>query len=125
MRRSSKARNTGLAATAHVHPDCRDCVVILLTVTLESECTTKDRILITFCEQFVGLEVKKTLLLCGFLQFSQVSRARATTAADVNVARADKDYASDFKKKRTRSSSLITLNCTWNSKDNFEMPSVM
>ena len=50
MRSSSKARKyyTGLAATAHVRPDCRDCVVILPTVILESECTGKDRILITF-----------------------------------------------------------------------------
>ena len=110
MRSSSKARKyyTGLAATGHVRPDCRDCVVILPTVILESECTGNDRILITFFEQFAGLEVKKTLLLCGFLQFSQDSRARATTAADVNVAHEDKNYARYFKKKRTRSNSLIT-----------------
>ena len=54
-----------------MRPDCRDCVVIPSTVTLESECAGRDRILITFFEQFVGLEVKKTLILCGFLQFSQ------------------------------------------------------
>ena len=102
MRSSSKARKTGLTVTVHVRPDCRDCVVILLTVTLESECTEKDRILITFFEQFFGLEVKKTTLLCGFLRFSQDLRACATTAADVNVARVDKNYASDFKKKGTR-----------------------
>ena len=101
-----------------MRPDCRDCVVILSTVTLECECTGKDRIFITFFEQFVGLEVKKTLLSCGFLQFSQDSRASATTAADVNVA-------SDFKEKRTGSSSTITLNYTWNIKENFEMPSDM
>ena len=69
MRSGSKARNTGLAVTAHVCPGCRDCVVILSTVTLESECMEKDRIFITFFEQFIGLEVKKTLLLCGSLQF--------------------------------------------------------
>ena len=119
------ARNTGHAATAHVRPNCRDCVVILSTVPLESECKGKDRILIIFFEQFVGLEVNETLLLCGFLQFSQDSRARATTAADVNVVRADKNYATDFKKKRTRSSSLITLKYTLNIKENFEMPSDM
>ena len=82
-----------------MHPDCHDCVVILLTVTLESECMGKDRILITFFKQFISLEVNKILLLCGFLQFSQHSRARAMTAAKVNVAHADKNYASDFKKK--------------------------
>ena len=94
----SKARNKGLAATAHVSPDCHDCVVILSSVTLESECTGKDRILITVFEQFAGLEVKKTLLLCGFLQFSQDSRARPKTAADVNVACADKNYISASKR---------------------------
>ena len=70
---NSKARKRGLAVTAHVRPDCRNCVVILSIVILGSECTGKDRILITFFEQFVGLEVKKTLKLCGFLQFSQDS----------------------------------------------------
>ena len=45
------------------------------------------------------------------------------TAADVNVARADKNHASDFKKKGTRSSTLISLKYTWNIKENFEMPS--
>ena len=74
-------------------------VVILSMVSLESECTGKDSILLTFFEYFIGLVVMKTLLLRGFLHFSQDSRACATTAADVNVARADKNYSSDFKMK--------------------------
>ena len=124
MHRSSKARNTGLTATVHLYPDCRDCVVILSTVSLESECTGKDKILITFFEQFFGLEFKKTLFLCSFLQFSQESRARATTDADANVARANKkNTLATSKTNETRLSSLITVKYTWNIKENFEMPS--
>ena len=77
---------------------------------------------VQFYEQFVGQE---NFTFMRLSTFSQDSRACATTAADVNVARADKNYASDFKKKRTRSSSLITLKYTWNIKENFEMPSDM
>lgn len=68
MRISSKARNTHLASTAHVRPDCHDFVAILSTAILESKSSGKNWILTAFFEQFFDLVVNK-LLLPIFQQF--------------------------------------------------------
>ena len=84
MHSSGKARNTGLAATAHVRPDCRGCVVILMTVTLESECTGKDRILITFS----ALRSRKLNFYVAFYSFHKTQeRALRLLATSMLFAR--------------------------------------
>ena len=111
-----QARNTGLAATAHVRPDCRDSVVIRSTVTLETECTGKDRILITFFDSSSALRSGQLYFYVALYSFHK--KARAMTSANVNVARAEKKITlAPSKTSETRSSSLITLKYTWNIKD--------
>ena len=80
---------------------CVPIVVILSTFTYKNECTGKDRILITIFKQFVGLEVKKTLLLRGFLHFARLGSVQCG-CCDVDAALVDKNYASDFKKKKNK-----------------------
>ena len=65
MHGSSKARNTG-----HVHPDCRNSVDCL-SVTLKSECTRKEKILITFLNSSSVLRSRKLNFYAAIYSFHE------------------------------------------------------